>query len=91
MNERHDEYQKLTAEVAEPSTLARSERIGERVLAAEAELHPRGVGGMLDLGIDLVKSRFVACFLLGTLLWLPFRVVTIYLAPDPRLLETGQK
>lgn len=90
MIERPDEFRPLSAEVAQPGSSSRATRVGEHLFEGQIELRPRGVGALLDLGIDLVKSRFASCFLLGTVLWFPWRLLTLYVAPDPALAASGR-
>jgi len=80
VSEQHDEFEPLT-----PSGIgeaARALRQGERVLESEIEWRPRGVGAVLDLGFDLLRSRFASCFVLATVVWLPWRCLMVALAPN---------
>lgn len=81
MTELLDEFEALTPSVAGTADSARAPRIGERVLEVETEWRPRGVGGVLDLGFDLLRTRFASCFILATLLWLPWRFLMMLIAP----------
>lgn len=40
-------------------------------------LHPRGVGELLDTGLDLLRERFAACVLLCAGLWVPVHVAEL--------------
>lgn len=80
MSERRDEFEPLTSSTV--GEAARALRQGERVLESEIEWRPRGVGAVLDLGFDLLRSRFASCFVLATLIWLPWRYLMVAIAPN---------
>lgn len=87
MNERRDEFQSLTTESGGVATSARAARVGERAFEGAIELRPRGVGAVLDLGLDLVRTRFASCFVLGALLWLPWRLLAAEVVVDPATMD----
>ncbi|MBL8858618.1 MAG: hypothetical protein JNL28_08950 [Planctomycetes bacterium] len=81
MADPRDEFESLTPADSRTQAPGRAARVGERVLDLDIELRPRGVGATLDLGLDLIKSRFASCFILATILWLPMRFLTSLLRP----------
>lgn len=82
MTERRDEFEALMPESAIGAEAARSVRIGERMLDAEIEWRPRGVGAVLDLGFDLLRSRFASCFILASIMWVPWRFLSVLIGPS---------
>lgn len=63
-------------------------RVATGTLARSADaLAPRGVGEILDAGIDALRERFLACLGICFVLWLPARALTPFfgqhiVAPD---------
>ncbi len=69
MAERDDGFRRLD----EPSPLedrGRTRRAVEGLDTRREELAPRGVGAILDAGIDALRARFLACFGAGIVLWI---------------------
>jgi len=55
------------------------------------DLHPRGVGEILDLSLEVFAARFVSCVGFATLLWVPYHVlerVTQHMGEMARLLQS---
>ncbi len=53
---------------------ARARFAGARLARGAAPLRPRGVGSLLDLGLDVLVDRFGICVGIGVLCWLPFQI-----------------
>ncbi len=77
-----EEFERLRpAGADEPAELGREARHAERIEEGAVELRPRGVGEVLDLGLDLVRSRFGLCVALGALVWMPIQAVVVLMPP----------
>lgn len=93
MPEPSEEFEQLTpadAQAASPSSSGRAARFGERIDDLRVELQPRGVGGVLDLGLDLIRNRFAACIGIATLIWLPMRLISMLTAPNAKRIVLGE-
>jgi hypothetical protein len=78
----HDDgFRRLGAEPEAPFR-AREGRELERLVAHRPELRPRGVGEILDVGIDVLRARFAACVLPCVLLWLLPAWLQAYMPPE---------
>jgi hypothetical protein len=56
------------------------------------ELESREVGGVLDLGFDVLRGRFTQLVLIAAVLWVPVRVISVLLNrgwTNPEKLERG--
>ena len=78
MEERGDDFERLRPAAGAPDPSVRRARGLTRGESSDSEaeaLHPRGAGEILDLGLEILKSRFAACVVISTLLWIPARIV----------------
>ncbi len=81
MVERDDGFRRLD----EPSPLdvrGRGRRDVERLETMRDELAPRGVGAILDAGLDALRSRFLACFGACVVLWIGPAWLMAYSPPE---------
>jgi len=83
-----DEFERLKPAGDEAADLGRATRHAEQIEEGAVELRPRGVGEVLDLGLDLVRSRFGTCVALGALVWMPIQLITTLL-PRPEAVTPG--
>lgn len=92
MEGRRDEFERLRPKDGEPELAAPRARgltRGENVETETVPLHPRGVGEILDLGIEILRSRFAVCVVISTFLWIPARIVQQWLRVDGLETSTG--
>ena len=93
MNDERDDFERLGPAGARDAALAatgRSVRRAEDVEDADYDVAPRGVGATLDLGLELVRSRFAVAVGLSSCLWLPVQAFNAYFAPDPEQIVGGK-
>jgi hypothetical protein len=74
----HDEFERLRPADGPPDPSggrARGLTRGETRDSDAVPLHRRSAGEILDLGLEILKSRFAACVVISTLLWIPARIL----------------
>ncbi len=76
-----DGFQRLSADDGEAAR-ARAVRSTERVSHERPELRPRGVGELLDIGLDALRTRFAACVGVCIVLWLAPAWMMAFLPPE---------
>ncbi len=76
MRREEGEFRSLTpsSSATGPGSARRGERGTARVEAGTLELGPRGLGEVLDLALEIFRSRFGILVGLSTLLWIPVRL-----------------
>ncbi len=81
---KRDEFERLRPEDAElaPGSGGRAARYAEAVEEGNVDLRPRGVGEVLDQGLELLRARFAVCVVMATLAWIPIRFLTALLVPQ---------
>lgn len=79
-----DDFERLRPD-DEPASAAghagRAARYAEAVEEGRIDLRPRGVGEVLDQGLELLRARFATCVGLAAIAWIPIRVLTSMLLP----------
>jgi hypothetical protein len=78
-----DDFERLRPAADEPESGwgGRAARHAEAIEEGTVDLRPRGVGEVLDLGLDLVRARFALCVGLAALFWIPIRILGMLLRP----------
>jgi hypothetical protein len=84
VQERPDDFERLSPVDDRPAAARRSRATvrGGRVEADRALLEPRGVGAIVDLGLDVLRERFALFVGLASLLWVPVRALQPFLGPQ---------